>query len=104
MASTSDGGNSYSHWAAQQLRGRSRLLARSSCVAARGSRAAAGDAGDYERNASGLHPPFVHLVVTTVTTVSGRRVDCAPHWRVITPPHQAPLARVRVIVFRSVIT
>jgi hypothetical protein len=34
------------------------------------------------RPMSGLHPPFVHLVVTTVSrTVSGRGLDGAPPWR-----------------------
>ena len=38
---------------------------------------------------SSLHPPFVHLVATTLSrTVSGRALDCAPPWRVITPPPQ----------------
>src|SRR5246127_5777114 len=37
-------------------------------------------------------------------TVSGHSLDCAPPWRDITPPPPGVLARVRVIVSRSVIT
>ncbi len=42
----------------------------------------------YAVQTFGLHPPFVHLVVSQrlSRTVSGRRLDCAPPWRVITPP------------------
>jgi hypothetical protein len=56
------------------------------------------------RPMSGLHPPFVHLVVTTVSrTVSGRGLDRAPPWSHYTSAPGA-LARVRVVVSRSVIT
>ena len=40
---------------------------------------------------SGLHPPFVHLVSQRLSrSVSGRRLDDAPPWRVGSPPPQGP--------------
>ena len=43
------------------------------------------------RPTSSLLPPFVRLVVLTLSrSVSDRRLDCAPLWRVITPPPRGP--------------
>jgi hypothetical protein len=57
------------------------------------------------RPPSSLHPPFVHLVVATVVrSESGLRTRSCTAMRWITPLTPGALARVRVVVSRSVIT
>ena len=57
------------------------------------------------RPPSSLHPPFVHFVVATVVrSESGLRTRSCTAMRWNTPPTPGALARVRVVVSRSVIT
>ena len=57
------------------------------------------------RPPSSLHPPFVHFVVATVVrSSSGLRTRSCTAMRWNTPPTPGALARVRVVVSRSVIT
>src|ERR1019366_4643181 len=57
------------------------------------------------RPPSSLHPPFVHFVVATmVRSASGLRTRSCTVMRWNTPPTPGALARVRVVVSRSVIT
>src|ERR1022692_4744764 len=57
------------------------------------------------RPPSSLHPPFVHFVVATmVRSESGLRTRSCTVMRWNTPPTPGALARVRVVVSRSVIT
>src|SRR6202171_1587988 len=54
---------------------------------------------------SSLHPPFVHFVVfTVVRTESDLRTRSCTAMRWNTPPTPGALARVRVVVSRSVVT
>jgi hypothetical protein len=62
-------------------------------------------APDIRRPPSSLHPPFVHFVVATVVrSESGLRTRSCTAMRWNTPPTPGALARVRVVVSRSVIT
>ena len=57
------------------------------------------------RPPSSLHPPFVHFVVATVVrSESGLRTRSCTAMRWNIPPTPGALARVRVVVSRSVIT
>jgi hypothetical protein len=54
---------------------------------------------------SSLHPPFVHFVVAIVVrTESGLRTRSCTAMRWENPPTPGALARVRVVVSRSVVT
>ena len=62
-------------------------------------------APDIRRPPSSLHPPFVHFVVATVVrSESGLRTRSCTAMRWNTPPTPGALARVRVVLSRSVIT
>src|SRR5580658_10190282 len=74
------------------------------------SRAFLGDrrlkpAPGIRRPPSSLHPPFVHFVVATVVRSElGLRTRSCTAMRWNTPPTPGALARVRVVLSRSVIT